>query len=245
MMRVESIATVDEIKGEMIVGKTVVIFDVLRSSSTILAAFLAGVSEVIPVETLGKAFLLQNSETLLAGERYCKKISGFHFSNSPSELSSQSLQGKRLILSTTNGTRAIQKAMRGEHVLIGSFLNGSAVAQKVLQIGKELTLYCAGSRNEFAYEDGLAAGFLINKLFELSKDPLELSDFSQLLYDGYLQNINRIEEVLLKTATGKRLAQLGLTEDIRYSSRRDTIPLVPYLQEGRIFVHPETYSPTR
>lgn len=244
-MRVEAIATVNEIEAEKMIGKTVVMIDVLRSSSTILAAFMAGVTQVIPVETIGRALFLKDEATLLAGERFCKKITGFHFSNSPTEIASHDVKGKSMILTTTNGTRAMQRAQNANPLLIGAFLNGTAVAQKIIQVGKDVTLYCAGSRNEFALEDGLAAGFIIQKLRSISDGTVELSDFAQLLYDAYVKNEDRLEELLFHTATGRRLSHLGLDKDISFAAQRDITAILPQMRDGRIFVPLETYLPIR
>lgn len=244
-MRIDAIATVNEMQIEKVNGKTVVIIDVLRSSSTIIAAFMAGAAHVIPAETVGKAFHLHTESTYLAGERFCKKINGFHFSNSPTEILSHDLKGKDMILTTTNGTKAMQKAEGAHVLLIGSFLNGSEVAKKAIQLGNDLTLYCAGSRGHFALEDGLAAGYMIRQILSLAEEPIELNDFTRLLHDGYVQNEKRIEEILFQTETGKRLSHLDLHEDIRFSAQRDLTSILPQMNQGRIFVQQESYVASR
>lgn len=149
-VKVEVISTVDEIRHEEIFHKTVIIIDVLRASSTIVTALSKGYEQVIPVETIGQAQSLQSETAYLAGERYGKKIQGFDFSNSPTEIMAESQIRPTLILTTTNGTKAIQKAKKGESVLIGCLMNAKACADKALAYQRDITILCAGSRQLFA-----------------------------------------------------------------------------------------------
>ena len=119
-MKLEVVSQVDEVKVEEIKHKTVIVIDVLRASSTIATALAYGAAKVIPVETIGQARGFQGSQFTLAGERYGKKIMGFPLSNSPTELAVAPLTGQSLILTTTNGTRAIQKSCKASSILIGS-----------------------------------------------------------------------------------------------------------------------------
>ncbi|MCK9909487.1 2-phosphosulfolactate phosphatase, partial [Microbacteriaceae bacterium K1510] len=105
-MRIDVVPTVEEIRFEQISNRVVVILDVLRASSTIVTALANGFADVVPVETVGQAQACRGENTILAGERHCRKVSDFDYNNSPTALSKQNHQGKRLILTTTNGTRA-------------------------------------------------------------------------------------------------------------------------------------------
>lgn len=118
-MKVEVIAQLDELRMEDILNKTVIVIDVLRSSSTIVTALAIGYREVCTTETIGQARNLESDDYFLAGERYGKKIQGFTFSNSPCEIQEVPVTRSGLILTSTNGTRAIQKAKKGSLVLIG------------------------------------------------------------------------------------------------------------------------------
>jgi 2-phosphosulfolactate phosphatase len=238
-MKVDVIPTVNEARVEKLTGRSVVVIDVLRCSSTIVTAFIAGCREIIPVETCGQAYSFRDEQTLLAGERFCKKVQGFDFSNSPTEIKDQQLGGKRLVISTTNGTRAIQKSAKSERSFIGSFLNGSSVARELLKYRKDVTLLCAGSRDEFALEDGLCAGFILSKMLELNP-ALELSDQAFILIAAYQHYESRLLELLLQSTTGKRLLQLGLADDIHWCAKIDVTVFVPVLKDERIFVHPGT-----
>ncbi len=235
-LKVDVILTVNETRQDLLIGRTVIVIDVLRMSSTIISAFLSGVTEVFPVETSGQAYSLKDDHTLLVGERYCKKIQGFDLSNSPSELIKTKLNKHKIVITTTNGTNAISKAAKGENVFIGSFLNGTAVAKKALALQMDITLLCAGSRNEFALEDALCAGFIISKI--LAYCNAECSDLALMVYASYQQFKDELPALFTNTVTGARLKQFGFIEDLHYCAQQDICDFVPYLKNERIFVHP-------
>lgn len=237
-LKIDVILTVNESRQEQLLGRTVIVIDVLRMSSTIVAAFLNGSTEIYPVETSGQAYSMKDERTLLVGERFCKKIQGFDLSNSPTEIIKSKLDGKKIVISTTNGTNAILKATKGDEVLIGSFLNGNAVAQKAVQNKKDITLLCAGTRNMFALEDALCAGFIISSL--LKHCHIDCSDLAKMVYASYVHFKDDLLNILPKTVTGTRLQQFGLHQDVQYCAQRDICTIVPYLKNERIFVHPNS-----
>lgn len=228
-MRIDVVSHVDEIKTEEVFNKTVIIIDALRTSSTIITAIANGVQMIVPVETIGQAKNLQSQkqEYLLAGDRFFKKISNFHLGNSPLDFVKQQLNGKSIILTTTNGTRAINKALKGEEVLIGSFLNGDKCIEQALHFKKDLVLLCVGERNEFALEDGLAAGFLIDRLMKHYTITFELNDFAKAMYAVYKFHENGLFETIKTTETARKLIQLGLGEDIHFCSQINLYPICP------------------
>lgn len=232
-MRIEVVPTVEEIRTEQIRNRVVIVIDVLRASSTIVTALGSGFSAVIPVGTIGQALSRRSPGTLVAGERHCRKIPECDFNNSPAELAAQKPQGRQLILTTTNGTRAIQKAERAAHLLIGCFLNATACIRHAISQGLDITLYCAGTRGEFALEDGLAAGLMIERA-QTEAASVQLCDLGTALQASYRQLAGSLEAVLPQTATGRRLVQHRLTEDLAYCAQVDRFQLVPYAEEKRI-----------
>jgi 2-phosphosulfolactate phosphatase len=232
-MRLEVVPAVEEIRFDQISNRVVVIIDVLRASSTIVTALATGLGEVIPVETIGQAHALRTNTTVLAGERHCRKIADFDHNNSPTELALAKHAGKRLILTTTNGTRAIQKAERAPVILIGCFLNATACIRQALTHHLDITLYCAGTRSEFALEDGLAAGLMVD-LAKRDIPQLQTCDLSEALQASFLHFANRLSETMRQSTTGRRLAQHGCMDDIRYCSQVDLYGLVPIVKEKRI-----------
>ncbi|UFJ42927.1 2-phosphosulfolactate phosphatase [Brevibacillus humidisoli] len=235
-MRIEVVETVDEIRHDQIAKRTVVVIDVLRASSTIVTALAHDFSYIVPVDTVGQAFALRNSHSLLAGERHCKKISDFHYNNSPTDLMKAEADGRHLILTTTNGTRAIHKAERAEMLLVGCFLNATACMEQALAKRADITLYCAGSRQEFALEDGLAAGLMIHRAKQ--REPtLSVCDLGVALEASYQQFAEALTERVMLSATAKRLVQQQYTADIDHCCRVDLYQLVPVLREKRIYPH--------
>ncbi|KQL49161.1 2-phosphosulfolactate phosphatase [Brevibacillus choshinensis] len=235
-MRIEVVSTVEEIRFDQISNHVVIVIDVLRASSTIVTALGNGFSTVIPVETIGQANSFRTADCILAGERHCRKIPDFDYNNSPTEIAACEKTGNQLILTTTNGTRAIQKAERATSLLIGCFLNATACMTYALTFHLDITLYCAGTRSEFALEDGLAAGLMIVQAQKMSSH-FQVCDLGEALKASYLYFADKIGELLPQTTTGKRLIQHHFTNDVQYCAKIDQYRIVPYIKEKRILPH--------
>lgn len=226
-MHVDVVATVNELRQEDILHKTVIVIDTLRATSSMIVGVAQGAEEIIPVETIGQAKSLhaQYPTSLLAGERNSKKIPGFHLGNSPAEWLSAPLKGQRIIFTTTNGTRAILKSSKAEQILICSLLNGQRCARQAISHQTDITILCAGTRNQFAIEDGLTAGYLIEQLF-LITEGLTISDLGWALYHAYLASRHRLSEIIRLGQAGQRLFQLGCHEDLIICCQLDKYPVV-------------------
>lgn len=235
-MRIEVVPTVEEIRFDQISNRVVIVIDVLRASSTIVTALGNGFLSVIPVETIGQANSLRTPDSVLAGERHCRKIPEFDCNNSPTEIATRAKGGSHLILTTTNGTRAIQKAERASALLIGCFLNATACIKHALTHHLDITLYCAGTRSEFALEDGLAAGLMLVQAQKLNAH-FHVCDLGEALKASYLHLSDRLAAQLLQTTTGKRLVQHHFGSDLHYCARVDHYQLVPFVKEKRILPH--------
>src|SRR5260221_492449 len=151
-----------------------VVFDVLRATSTMVTALGNGAEAILPVEEIAEALAARGRlpHALLAGERDGLRIGStltggpsFDLGNSPREFSAQAVRGKTLIMTTTNGTRALKACAHGNQVLAGSFLNLSATAQAILKKPADLLIVCSGTLKETAYEDVLGAGALCEKVW--------------------------------------------------------------------------------
>ena len=147
-----------------IAGKPVIVVDILRATTTIIAALANGARAVIPAAASDEAARiaqnLERGQVLLAGERRADPISGFDLGNSPGEMTRDVVEGKTLVMSTTNGTPAIQAAEAGSPVLIGAATNFSAVvgrARELVEVDGEVSILCAGRERGFALEDAYAA----------------------------------------------------------------------------------------
>ena len=212
-------------------GKTTVVIDVLRASSTIVTALQNGAKEVVPVATVEFAVKVSGGmfggQTLLGGERNTKKIEGFALGNSPLEYSADIVAGKSLILYTTNGSKAVVKAKFSENLFICSFLNLNAVAKHLVKLDTDFEILCAGRPNAFSMEDTVCAGKLISEIEKL-KGSVELSDSSKAAAALSKSFGRSIVKMLKETEHGKILTDNGFDEDIDYCAKLNINEAVPY-----------------
>ncbi|REK77354.1 2-phosphosulfolactate phosphatase [Paenibacillus paeoniae] len=235
-MHVQVISSVNEACSANFHHKTAIVIDVLRATSTIVTALAAGAASIVPAETVMDAKSLQWPEDLLGGERFCRKIAGFDLGNSPKEYSENTVRGRRIIVTTTNGTRAIHKSTKADHVIAASLLNGEAAAKYALELRRDVVLLCAGSHDEFAIEDGLCAGLLIEELIKQHHDTVEVDDFGQAMHALYRDRSPWILRTLLQSQSGKRLVKLGLKEDVEDCAHMNTLDAVPFLLGERLIL---------
>ncbi|MDQ8735567.1 2-phosphosulfolactate phosphatase [Paenibacillus sp. LHD-38] len=233
-MHVQVISSVNEASSARFHHKTAIIIDVLRATSTIIAALSAGASCVIPAETVMEARALQRPGDLLGGERFCRKIAGFDLGNSPEEYTEQIVAGKRIVLTTTNGTRAIHKSMRADYVLTASLLNAEACARAAIDLRRDVVILCAGSHDEFAIEDGLCAGLVLDKLHSISQVSIEMDDFGSAMLALYRNRSQNVKETIMNGMTGKKLLKLGMKKDIEACSAIDIYHDVPRLNGDQL-----------
>ena len=216
-------------------GKTVVVIDVLRASSTIVTALANGAKGIIPVEDMGKAGTiaqqLDAKTYLLCGERDGKKIEGYALGNSPLEYTRETVEGKTLILTTTNGTVAISRSLGAEEVLIGSFLNASAVAEAVKASGNDVMFVCAGWKSRLSMEDLLCAGLIID-LIHGGTPGDDAPDGATIAHGLYTKFAHSLKKTIRATNHAIRLKELGSEADIPYCSEIDLFNHVPRLQDG-------------
>src|SRR5262245_27251484 len=183
-MQVRVFFSAAEVDPADLTDQTVVVIDVLRATSTIVTAVANGAKAVYPVGSPEDAVRLASSlgreGTLLCGERRGLKVEGYHLGNSPSEFTRDRVAGQRLVMSTTNGTHALQTAAASaERVLVGSLLNLGAVA-RLATFADGLVVLCAGREQRFALDDALCAGLLLDRVAEGRRDELDLDDSGRL-----------------------------------------------------------------
>jgi 2-phosphosulfolactate phosphatase len=212
-------------------GKTIVVIDVLRASSTIITALQNGAKEVVPVATVEFGVKISGGmfggQTLLGGERNTRKVEGFALGNSPLEYTSDIVSGKTIILYTTNGSKAIVKAKFAEDLYICSYLNLSAVAKQVVNIGKDFEILCAGKSNSFSLEDSVCAGRLISEIIKYRED-LITTDTARASVSLNESFGGSLFEMLKNTEHGILLMQNGFEEDLKYAAGIDTSDVIPY-----------------
>lgn len=224
--------------------KAVVVIDVLRASTTITAALAAGAREIVPcleVEEARRIAAELGTDALKGGERGGLPIDGFEFGNSPSEYTPQRVAGKLIAFTSTNGTKAMQRCRDAALVVIGSFVNLSAVC-RVLAERQEIVLLCAGTCGEITAEDALFAGAVVNSLEPAAQPDVELNDQAALVRDAWRtarsSNNYNLADLLRQTQGGRNLTSIGLSSDIELAAEVDSFNSVPHLdtQNWRIRV---------
>jgi len=224
--------TEDEVRDKM-----VVVIDVLRAASTIVTALQNGSKGVIAVDNMADASrIAQNLDPtsyLLCGEKDGKKIEGYHLGNSPFEYDTNIIEQKTLLLNTTNGTRAIHRSSSADTLIIGCFLNVSAVVDTLRNADKEIIIICSGWKNRLSFEDLLCAGYIISKLNNgvLASDTPDGAQVAFALFDQFGSDIPK---VISRCNHAIRLKDIGYEKDVDYCCQIDTHKIVPELRDGII-----------
>ncbi len=223
-----------------VAGRVVAVIDVLRASTSIATALANGARTVIPLEssddvvTRAKAFA--RADVRLAGERRMLPISGFDFGNSPLEFTREAVEGKTVLMTTTNGTPAITNSQGARDVVIASYVNYSAVLallRAALRGGADVTIVCAGRDRQFSLEDaGCAGRFAINAAKRLPA--VELNDAANacmLIHKKYGDNLMRLFDA---SEHGQALRKAGFVNDLIACGAVDSYSVVPIYQDRQI-----------
>ncbi|MBY6829027.1 2-phosphosulfolactate phosphatase, partial [Clostridium botulinum] len=153
-------------------------------------------------------------DIILGGERNALKIDGFNFSNSPLEYTKKYVEGKTVVLSTTNGTRAINNSFNAKTILISALINSKATAKAIDKLNEDLIIINSGTNGQFSIDDFICSGYLIDCLYNIRKD-LELSDIAKTAHYIYTNNKD-IESFVKKATHYSRLKSLNLEKDLEY-----------------------------
>ncbi len=213
-------------------GGVAVVIDVLRASTTIIHALAAGCTAVYPVEEIEPARRLARElrpgKVLLGGERGGKPIPGFDLGNSPREYTPKLCKGAALVLTTTNGTRALVHATEAERVLVAGFVNFSAVCEQLLKEVRPIHLLCAGTDGEVTLEDTLLAGAFVDCFCDL--EDAAFNDSARLAWDCFEFHGAVLGEALKLGRGGANLLALGYEPDVRAAAELDKFMIVPELR---------------
>jgi 2-phosphosulfolactate phosphatase len=222
-------------------GGVAVVLDVLRASSTIIQALAARAETVVPCGDLDEARRLAAAAppgtVLLGGERGGLKISGFDLGNSPREYTREVLSGKRVIFTTTNGTRALLRAKEARRILIGALSNVGAVVELLAEETGPVHLVCAGTDGRITLEDVLCAGAIAHwfNLASGDADPgddatqLALSLFASCGHEYDRVHEDRVLAMLRQSRGGRNLIDCGLESDIAVCAEENRLDIVPEL----------------
>lgn len=213
-------------------GRGVIVIDVLRATTTIVAALANGARGVVPTATSEEAVRmtanLEREGFVLAGERKYLPIPGFSLGNSPLDMTPEQVGDKTVFLSTTNGTPALVAAQGADPVLVGAAVNFSAVAERAAQLLRErgdLVIICAGREKQIALEDAYAAG-RIARAARKGTRKVALNDSADVAL-GLAQRYRNWLDAFTSSEAGRALQALGLEQDVQYSAAVDRYDIVP------------------
>ena len=216
----------------------VVVIDILRATSTIATALHNGAKSIIPVDSVEKCMRLgRDMECITAGERDGKVAEGLQYGNSSFEYPRDFIEGKILVLTTTNGTKLLHMALAkgATEIITGSFLNLSAVCDHLVKEKKNVILACAGWKDKVNIEDTLFAGAVISRIknhFEINCDA---SQIANCLYDNAKDDLYEFMKAN-DASHYHRLTNFGLEKDIRHCLTEDLANILPYYVDERLVI---------
>jgi 2-phosphosulfolactate phosphatase len=210
----------------------VVVIDTLRATTSIAHAVARG-ARVEPVKSVAEARRRRGRGVLIAGERGGRRLSGFDLGNSPAEILRAPLDGKRLVLTTTNGTGAVARSEQARFILAGALVNANAIAAQVrAEAPATLYLVCAGRTTGVALEDLLGAGAILDALLPKRADVTELTDGARLSIELFRRERRRLSAALDECESGRNLRRMGAEEDVRLCAKLDALEVAPRLRRG-------------
>ena len=217
--------------------KIIVVVDIFRATSVICTALSNGVTEVIAVNEINDVKpYLNNKNYLVAAEREGKIVEGFKFGNSPlSYINNPNIIGKKLVLTTTNGTKAINSSLGADEIVIGSFLNLMSLENILKQKNKDCIIYCSGWKGQVCLEDTLFAGCLATRLLNSNSffSHCDSVILSKSIYDSAKDNMTSF---LIKSSYKERTRELNINPDIDFCLSLDKFKDVPIYRNGKLLI---------
>lgn len=215
-------------------GKAVVVTDVLRASSSIVAGLAKGIPKIAPVSSVAEVAHFTEQGYRSAGERDGKKIDGFDLGNSPLAFMAAASEKLPIVMTTTNGTRAIAKAQNAREILIGCFLNLAAVSSYLSGFDGDILILCAGWRGNFNLEDTLFAGALAQEIMQKNTDISAKNDAvyaAKLLFET---TKNNLEKAIEQSEHRRRLKGEQAKKDVTFCLQTNTFSNVPHYQAAHL-----------
>ena len=221
-------------------GRVVAVIDVLRASTSIAAAMANGAKAVIPLESsedvITRSKTFERGAVKMAGERKMRPIAGFDLGNSPSEFTREAVEGKTVLMATTNGTIAVSAVQGARDVVIASYVNFSAVLSMLraaLRGGADIAIVCAGREKQFSIEDAACAGRYVHHVSKrLAKVDMNDAAIACTLVDRkFGENLVRLFNA---SEHGRALRDAGFGEDLVTCAAVDSYPVIPLYQDRQI-----------
>ena len=211
----------------------VVVIDILRATSAMCTAFHHGVEKMIPVATVEEATEYKKQGFMVGAERNGIALNGFDFGNSPYSYMTDKIKGQTIVISTTNGTQAIEAARHAYKVVIGAFTNITALSEWLALQNRSVILLCSGWKNRFNWEDSMYAGAVVQRL--LKAGLYKTGDAAMAMSFLYEESQKNQVKFLRNSSHAERLAAMGLKKDIKYCFQLDQTDIIPVL-EGKYLV---------
>ena len=206
----------------------VVVIDILRATTSMCVAFDNGVEFMVPVEHVDECVTYKDRGYLIAGERSGEQLAGFDMGNSPFSYHKEAVYGKRIAMTTTNGTRAIKaaQALNAKEIVVGSFGNIGILSNWLIKQNENVCLVCAGWRDNITLEDSIYAGALARKLRHNFK---RFQDTTLVAETLFISANSRKRYFFRNSSHFQRLIHLNIQEEVKYAMRRDTHPVIPMM----------------
>ncbi len=218
-------------------NSVVVIIDVFRATSTIATALYNGAERIVPVDNVQKCIEIGNQITnsITAGERDGKVIEGLQYGNSPAEYPRSFIQGKTLVLTTTNGTKLLHMALNNgaAQVITGSFPNLSAVCDFLATQNRNVFLGCSAWKDRVNLEDTLFAGAVISKIKQHFTIHCDTSLMAEQMYNLHKNDMYAFARL---TTHWHRLSKFGLEKDLEYCVTNDVANVLPLYKDGNLII---------
>jgi len=234
-MRIDVIPYASAIRPDLIRDRTVVVIDVLRASSVMVTALANGARAFIPVETVEAAYEIvregSGDEFILAGERDTQMIDGFHLGNSPMDYTPEKVKGKTIILTTSNGTKALNMLTAANKVMIGAFLNIDALVNRLME-DSEVVFVCSGTNNNFSMDDAMCAAAITDKLMQ--RKSIKMSDMALTLLKAYKSEEDNLRHLLRDSYHLNLLIRNGFEKDVDYCLQKNVYDIVPGMNKDRL-----------
>ncbi len=238
--------TWNELCNRNLIGKTLIVADVLRATTVMVKALSNGAKSVIPQESDKNARAVytvlqeQGIPSLLCGEKDGLKIPGYDLGNSPDEFQPEIVDGQTIVHYTTNGTKALAAASEADWILIAAFSNRNAVGRMLRELCQKeepsILFVASGREGGYCLEDTVCLGSVAATLLEPPDGTFELTDAARSAVDLFDLYRDRLLDMVKQCYHGRYLEKIGLGDDLVECVKIDTEDFVPELEKGRVIL---------